>query len=403
MLVSCVGWQVTARGADASAPEFPRQTERVPGVELAEDFTQITGVAISPLLGVSASGAWRYEHTPAGQRDRLPWFCHPYVWGTGFFLLALCLLKDVFGTVAPPLLKKPLDVAELFENKASALVASTAFVPFVAAQMARYAPQPTALVVSHPLPLASSLFAGVFDARLIAIPLAIVGFLVVWLSCHAINVIIVLCPFGFIDGLLKLFKGLLLFSVVASSFISPYLGAAVSLFILFLAVLIAPWAFRLTVFGTLFGLDILLPGRSRQRARPSEPHAFLARKLGAVPSRTYGRLTRPQIDTIGFTYRPWLLFPERTVTLPTGSVIISKGLLFPSLLHDAGNQRRPSVVVLFLPRYRSQEHSIALHFEVSEVRDSPLLRGFRAVRDWLAETFQLGRAKYLSSRDTPAA
>src|SRR5262245_50315967 len=98
-----------------------RSTERLPGVDLTEGISQITGVAISPLLGVSALGAWRYYRTPASQRERLPWFCHPLAWGAGFALLALCFLKDTVGVATPALLKKPLDMAELFENKVSAL------------------------------------------------------------------------------------------------------------------------------------------------------------------------------------------------------------------------------------------------------------------------------------------
>ena len=101
---------------------------RLPGVDLAEGITEITGVAISPMLGVSAVGAWHYFHTPEENRDALPWFCHPVAWGIGSGILLLCLLKDVLGTGAPALLKKPLDVAELFENKASAAVAFSSHV-----------------------------------------------------------------------------------------------------------------------------------------------------------------------------------------------------------------------------------------------------------------------------------
>jgi len=380
----------------------PPNTDRLPGVDLAEGVAQLTGVAISPLLGVSAVGAWQYYHAPEAQRARLPWFCHPYVWGAGFCLIGLCFLKDLFGTAAPPLVKKPLDVAELFESKLSALVACSAFVPFVVSQMARHTPA-QASALSPDLQFASVLAISGFDSRFISIPLAIVGFLVVWLACHAINVLIALCPFGFIDGILKLFKAFLLSLVVASSFISPWLGAAVSLVILFVAGLLAPWAFRLTVFGTLFGLDVLLPGRGRRLVRATEPHAFLARPVAEAPVRTYGRLTRAADGSVTFTYRPWLVFAERYVTIPPGNVAIAKGLLFPSLLHSIDDQQRHRIVVMFLPRYRSHEQSIASHFEIVDIQDSPLIKGFRAIRAWLAETINLGKSKYTEYRNAPMA
>lgn len=369
-----------------STPTPASTAERLPGVELAEGVSQLTGVAISPLLGVSAVGAWKYYETPEARRGRLPWFCHPGVWGAGLFLAGLCFLKDLFGTAAPPLLKKPFDVIELFENKLSAVVACSAFLPYIVSQMARYAPEQAAIAVSSDPMLASIVPVAGFDVRYITIPLAIFGFLIVWLATHAINVMIVLCPFGFIDGLLKLLKGFLLSSVVASSFISPFLGAVVSLAILFVAALIAPWAFRLMVFGAVFGLDVLWPHRGQRLLRPAAPHGFLAVRIAHAPRRTYGRLTRAADGSVKFAYRPWLLFPERSVTLPTGKVAIVKGVLYPSLLHgEATDQQRERIVVMFLPRYRSHEHVIASHFEIANVQASPLLKGFQAAREWFRE------------------
>jgi hypothetical protein len=242
------------------------------------------------------------------------------------------------------------------------------------------------------LPLASlNLAAGWLDVRLITIPLAIIGFLTVWLASHAINVLITLSPFTLVDSLLKLLKAGLLSTVVASSMISPFLGAAVCVGIILVAAIVAPWAFRIMVFGTLFGLDVLFPRRGGRRVRATEPHAFLARKMGGVPSRTYGRLARTESGEVTFIYRPWLLLPERTMPLAPGSVAVAKGVLFPSLLHAAESGRRRAILVMFLPRYRSHEQTIAAHFEITEIVDSPLLKGFRAIRSWFSEVLSLGR------------
>jgi hypothetical protein len=374
------------------AVELPT-TARLPGVDLGEGLAQITGVAISPLLGVSAMGAWKYYYTPEVRRAQLPWFCRPYVWITTFCLLGLCFLKDFFGTAAPPLVKKPLDVAELFESKLSALVACSACVPFIVSQVGRQAPLETSFLLGPTARFSSFLAVATFDVRFLTIPLAIVAFLTVWLACHAINVLIALCPFGFVDAILKVLKASLLGSVVVASLIHPYLGGAVSLVILVIAGLLAPWAFRLTVFGTLFGLDVLLPSRGRQSIRTTEPHAFLGRKVADTPVRTYGRLTRARDGSVTFTYRPWLLFPDRSVALPPGNVAITRGVLFPSLLQGVDQQRK-RIVIMFLPRYRSHEQAIASHFEIVDVQDSTLIKGFKAVRTWLADTVNLGRAKY---------
>jgi hypothetical protein len=104
--------------APAAARETANADELLPGVTLSQGITEITGVAISPLLGVSAVGAWRYWKTPTAERAELPWYARPWAWGTGLALLSLCFLKDSLGTAVPGILKKPFDMVELFENKA---------------------------------------------------------------------------------------------------------------------------------------------------------------------------------------------------------------------------------------------------------------------------------------------
>jgi hypothetical protein len=390
-----------AKLPDSSQPPLSDMpsTDRLPGVDLTEGIAQITGVAISPMLGVSSVGAWRYYHTPASQRDRLPWYCHPAVWACGFLLLGLCFLKDSFGAAAPPLVKKPLDMAELFEDKASAILASTAFIPFVASQMAQHftTGQQVLYTTSPEVHYASVLpiYLGSLSVlHLVFLPLCIVAFLMVWLSAHVFNVLIALCPFGFIDALLKLAKIFLLSSVVLSYIINPYFGAAVSLLIICVAAFLSPWAFRLMVFGTLLATDTIFPRRARRRMRLEQAHAFLARPISKVPVRTFGHLSRGANGVIRFHYRPWLILAQRVVELPSGYLGISKGAFFPSLLHSQDGARFINII-MFPPRYRGQEIAIGTHLGIQDIRDGALIKGFKAVRAWLAETINIGKAKYV--------
>lgn len=389
------------------APAIPAlkdmpDTDRLPGVDLAEGISQITGVAVSPMLGVSAIGAWRFFHTEDRLRADLPWFCQPMAWGTGLALLSLCFLKDLFGTAAPPLIKKPLDMIELLENKASALVASTAFVPFVAAQMSRHLEAPavanatgqTEVLIASVVPLAVSSF----DARLLIVPLAILSFLIVWMTMHAINVLIALCPFGFIDALFKLLKTGILATVVLAYILNPWLGAAVSLLLIFVAALLAPFAFRFSVFGTLLASDILLFRRARRHATPENAHAFVASRKSGMPKWTYGRVSCDEGGALQFTYRPWLMFPRRSAKLPEGALAVGKGVFFPTLLHGADASQHMRTMAIFLPRYRGQENALGDHLRITDIRDGTLMKGFKAAKMWLMETIDLGRSKLVAAR-----
>jgi hypothetical protein len=394
---------VLSTAAAAPTPELEPPNappdDGLPGVVLAEGISQITGIGISPMLGVSSVGAWRYFRTPAAHRADLPWFCHPAAWGIGFAVLGLCFLKDVIGTAAPPLVKKPLDLAELFENKLSALVAGAAVVPLIASQFAQIQRPEHALLATPTGPGFASILPLQFASAgaaifLLALLFSLAAFGVVWLTAHAINVLIALCPFGVIDALLKLVKTFFLGSVLSSYLIHPYLGAVVSLLIIVVAAMLAPWAFRLTVFGSVLATDTLLPRWARRRVRSDQPHTFLARPLTSAPVRSYGRLARNRDGTIVFQFRPWLVLPRRTVELPAGPLAISRGAFFPSLLH-AANATGPVTLAIFPPRYRGHELTVGTHFGILDVRDGALVRGFKAARRWVVDTVAVRKTKVI--------
>lgn len=364
----------------------------LPGKSVAEGITEITGVAVSPLLGMSVIGAWTYYRTDEPQRAQLPWYCHPYVWGTGLVLIAFCFLKDFLGAAAPTLVKKPLDFVELFEDKASALVASAAFVPLVTLAMAQMPQSPEHTLAATSTPgLAMAPMVGWLEwgahTPWISIPVAIVAFLTVWLSSHAIHVLIALSPFGIVDSGLKLLKLALLTLITSSALLHPWLGLLVSLLFIAIATLIAGWSFRLTLFGTLMGRDILLNKRSDTHAL-NHVKGFLSRRIQGVPARTYGRLETSENGAAQFVFHPWLVLPERSLSLPSGSAILCKGLLHPGIAHREADKPRGSLILL--PRYRGSEEEIAARFGCQEIVDSALLRGLKAVRHWLIEALSWG-------------
>lgn len=367
----------------------PKEEVYLPGVALTQGITEITGVAISPLLGVSSVGAWRYWKTPAAGRASLPWYAQPWAWGTGLVLLVLCFLKDSLGTAVPGLLKKPFDMVELFENKASALVASGAFVPLVAQEMVKHLQAERAMEVPT-ASIAALGFVGI-DAAWLIVPVAVVAFLLVWICSHAINVLIILSPFSTLDALLKLARTGVLASVGLVYVIAPWLAAALCLVMIALAAWLAPAALRLAIFGSRYAADILLPWRGRKRATPEQPHAFTLGRVAGLPARTGGRMLLLDDGTMVFRYRRWCVLDERTIPLPHGTRHVEKGLLSPALVHRAGEEEEAKVL-LFLPRYRGHEERMVGHLKLHGVRDHSLVRGFAALKEWLRGVLSAGKA-----------
>jgi hypothetical protein len=373
---------------------------RLPGIALSEGISQVTGTAISPLLGVSAVGAWKYLQTPAHQRHLLPWYCHPVAWGIGFGLLALVLMKDVFGAAAPALVKKPLDFAELFEDKASALMASTAFVPLIALAMAQVNAIPlqeatTSMTMPAELGFATAApqlaFMDIPWVRVaIYTPVMVVCFLVVWLSSHAINVLIALSPFGLVDAALKFSKLALLVLVTGASLIHPLLGLVICLPIIALAAYLSGWAFRFTVFGTVFGWDLLLRRKADTENLKDGVRCFTARKTNGLPVRTYGKLKVNALGMHSFHHRAWLIMPAREVALEQPMDGLTRGMLHPTITRS-DLQGRARAAYLLSPRYRHCVEEIGGHLGIQSFSDSPLRRGLMAVKVWFTDVTMASR------------
>jgi hypothetical protein len=377
-LMLCGASQLSAAEA---TPETPK-AEYLPGVALSQGITEITGVAISPLLGVSAVGVWRYWHTPAAGRLALPWYAQPWAWGTGLALLSLCFLKDSLGTTVPGLLKKPFDMVELFENKLSALVASGAFVPLIAQEMVKHLQAKQAIEVPAAMIGGNVMGFAAIDLTWVLVPAAVIAFLLVWVCCHAINVLIILSPFSTLDAALKIARTSLLASVGIIYAIAPWLAAALCLVIIALAAWLAPAALRLAIFGARYASDILLPSRSRANATPEQPHAFTLGRGTGLPPRTGGRVIMLDDGTIAFRYRRWCVLDERTIPLPDGRHHVEKGLFSPSLVqtHESKDEAK---MLLFLPRYKGHEETIVRHLKLHGVREHAMARGLAAIKGWL--------------------
>ena len=376
-------WCPPMAWAAAPAEGTPPGSNATPGTELARSVSEITGVAISPLLGVSAVGAWKYFHAQTPQQHaRLPWFARPWFWIPAFVLVTACFLKDTVGIAAPRLLKKPLDVADALAHKISGLIATGAFVPLVIAVFPPAEPQ-SALPGMHGFLAAIDLS---WLGNGLLVPVAMLAFFIVFLASNAINVLILLSPFAILDVALKGFRLFILLTITATAFANPWLGAAWALVIIGIAYFIAGWSFRLSHFGLVFVWDFTTLRRKRFVPGRSANRMFLARKINKVPARSYGELLRDEKGSLLLKYRPWLVLPERTLVLPEGRYAVGKGLFYSQIMRVEGEGL--SAALLLPPRYRGHEEELASIYGLAGVRDAGLRAAFRWLKDVLGFSSQ---------------
>lgn len=372
-----------AEEASRGAAATPEETHFRTGEELAKSVTLVTGVPISPLLGVSGLGALRYFRTPEALRPQLPWYARPWFWGSGFALVFLFAANTTIGAAVPGL-KKPMDFVEEHENKLSALLAT----PIVLLEGKRLLDR-TGLLADLPAALgprfgdAGLALAGGADA--LARPLVEVGlgalsvfcFATVFLAFHVVQVLIALSPSALLDMLLRAFRVGMLALVALATGLHPYLGAALGLTLLLISWLIAGWSFRLTVFGSVLSWDFLTGRVGGADPAAARLRVFSGRGLRGAPVRSYGELEVGAEGARRFRWRPWLVLPARTIALePAARLGLRRGALSPTL-YRAGVVREP-VVGRFPPRFRGREEGLAARLAVAEVTDGRIVRGFKA-------------------------
>ncbi|HVU18087.1 MAG TPA: hypothetical protein VHD32_14265 [Candidatus Didemnitutus sp.] len=373
------------------------------GFELSKTMTKVTGIAISPLLGVSVVGAYDwYKADTDQQRAALPWFANPVFWVPCLLLVLACAAKDTFGVAIPPGLKKPFDVLETMENKLTGLVAAGAVVPVLVNEASKALAQPhsSALANSYFGHLAMVHFAsagfGAWALDILMVPLAIAIFAIVWVASHAINVLILLSPWGGVDAALKGMRTSLLGLLTLTAFIDPRVGAVLSLIILVIAYFIAGWAFRLTIFGTIFCWDFFTRRRTRFEVESDGNKVFMGAEIKRVPVRTYGRLHRNPDGGLVFRYRPLLVLPVRELILTRDGLVVGRGVFYSEVrMPEMGDPESLRTLLLLPPRYLGHEDAFNRTYQFSGTRDIGLRRAWA----WLKETL-FGRKKAVPAAAT---
>lgn len=364
---------------DAFALEKAETKAPTPGVGIAKTLSEVTGVAISPLLGVGAVGAYQYSKAKTDEeRAKLPWFASPWFFIPALVIVGLCFIKDTAGTALPTALKKPLDVLESIEHKISGLVATGAFVP-IAVSIMHEANSPGTGASFSSMGFAAADFHWLYNVLMT--PIFMVIFFIVFLASNAINILILLSPFTTVDAALKTFRTTVLASVVVSAQVNPWVGAVWALIIVVICYFIAGWSFRLTHFGIVFIWEFVTMRRKRFVPDPKVNKIFLSRKIAKVPARTYGKLFRDDKGALVLNYRPWLVLPMRTLTLPDGKYEAGRGIFYSEILRVEDDTAR--TMILLPPRYRGHEEQLVKILSLAGTRDV----GLRAAWAWLKGMF----------------
>ncbi len=382
-----LAWAATAPAATpAVAPTpAPKAADKSPSAPIASAISTVTGIAISPLLGTAGFGAYKWVTAKdATARAALPWYAQWTFFVPAMLIVAICAFKDALGAVVPPGLKKPLDVLETLENKFSGLVAAGAVVPLTMETITKVIFSGKTADVMPELAHSglATIHLAAFDPsallNVLTVPFGIAVFGVVWLASHAINVLILLSPWGAIDAALKAARTALLGLITVTATLDPWISAGLSLVVIVIAWFVAGWAFRLTVFGWIFSWEFVTRRCGRFTPAENDNAMFAGGDLPGVPIRSYGRLAKRANGGLEFVYRPWLLLAPRTAVVPgeARTLAVGQGAFFSDVL-DAQERTLFSLP----PRYRGHEESVVRAYHLSGVKPAGLHKAWSQLRE----------------------
>jgi hypothetical protein len=237
------------------------------------------------------------------------------------------------------------------------------------------------------LPLGTMDFSSLLNV--LTVPFGVAMFAIVWMASHAINVLILLSPWGGVDTALKALRTGVLSLVAATAYIDPVVGATLSAVIVVLAYFMAGWAFRLMVFGSEFTWDFFTFRASRFQLLADGNKLFTAREIAGAPMRTYGRLCQEADGKLFFKFRPWLVLPERTIEIPRDGLTVGKGVFYSEVLGFDPAAARNRTLLLLPPRYRGHEELFARTYHIAGTCDV----GLRKAWGWIKEAFGFGAKK----------
>jgi hypothetical protein len=371
----------------------PSQGPESQATVLAESLSQLSGVAVSPLLVFSTIGAHRYFFPPAGESEASrPLHARPWVWIPFMVMLALCSLTSLTSLALPSTVNSVIEAVRYVQEHMIGLLAAGMLIPTLSKSM-------VAAGVGVGVGSAGVVETGVMQAGFLAglneisiQILLLTSFMAVRVVSLVVDALILISPIAAVDTMLRTFRTSV---VVVGGGVSVWLSqsslGSVILLALMLALivtcfLIGGWCVRLNLFAASFAWDMLTLRGHRIRPEAERIRAFTSCKSLGVPVRTRGELSVSGA-ALEFHWRPWFVLSPRRVGLPTDSVVLVRGILLHSVAWPDGGD--PIGRLTLPPRYWRHHQAVAERMGV-EVTDGSILRGLRAGWQFIVGFFRRG-------------
>jgi len=353
---------------------------------ITSGITQITGLAINPLLVLIVIGVLDWQSLPEGATP--PLHANPWFWGSLCALLAFSLGLRLLTPLIPGF-GKLLKGVILVEQKIMGLLTAGLLIPTIALTM-----ENTGLTSSDHAQVA---VAGIFGTSGYVVA-GLLIYSVVWVVSHVIDSLVLLSPFALIDATLLTMRGALLAILGVAYLIEPAISAGICCVLIVICFLIAGWCIRINILASTFAFDLLTLRCKWMRPNQWPIRVFITGKSGLAPTRTRGLLERDP-DGLRVRWRRFYWPIKRSTVLHRGSAKLVRGVVWSELYAESS----PKVLVTLIlpPRYFNHDQWITEHLEIP-AENGTIRRGVAGVVDFFRNIWSAGSKKhveYISQRE----
>ena len=346
---------------------------------ITSGITQITGLAINPLLVLIVIGVLDWQSLPEGATPLL--HANPWFWGSLCALLAFSLGLRLLTPLIPGF-GKLLKGVILVEQKIMGLLTAGLLIPTIALTM-----ENTGLTSSDHAQVA---VAGIFGTSGYVVA-GLLIYSVVWVVSHVIDSLVLLSPFALIDATLLTMRGTLLAILGVAYWIHPAISAGICCVLIVICFLIAGWCIRINILASTFAFDLLTLRCKWMRPNQWPIRVFITGKSGLAPTRTRGLLERDP-DGLRVRWRRFYWLTKRSTVLHRGSAKLVRGVVWSELYAESS----PKVLVTLIlpPRYFNHDQWITEHLEIP-AENGTIRRGVAGVVDFFRNIWSAGSKKHV--------
>lgn len=340
-----------------SAPSYLVKT----GNHTTKIIAEATGIAVTPLLGISAVSAYTYYTTPTNLRNSLAWYNSPWFWGIGLAITLIFILNSWVGTIIP-FLKKPMDLVEHFEGYVSGAICLIILI----------------LKFSAPVEVSSTESVWIHG---LTVAVAITSFCAVWLFSHTCSVIILISPWGAIDLLFRGIRFAVVCLIFGAAALNPTLGLIVSLIVTVISLTFSFWSIRLCIYGMVNFTDLLTYSILKRKKIPVDRiRCFVLGGIKAIPNRTMGYFERISDSEIRCQFRPLPFFKRTEIRFAIEDLSLEKGILATRVVSS-----KQGKLMELSSSYGSIAPKIASDFFNGNVSETKSRGGVGAAVQWIRE------------------